>query len=111
VSIRRDLRRVAARLRELEPCPDCGLAREEATGLRRLDTGHPGVLAWWRCPGCGSVAGLYFTLGIDPPSPKWKRYEAEQVARELATEGVSLADGWELRPDIAEAMERLGLHR
>jgi hypothetical protein len=111
VSIRRDLRRVAARLRELKPCPRCGLAREEAAGMRGLDTRHQGVLAWRRCPECGSVSGLYFTLVIGPPLPRWERREAERFARELAAEGVSPADGWEMRPEITEAMARLDLDR
>jgi hypothetical protein len=109
MSIRSELRRLAARLRALERCPapECGLTHEEAAGTRALDTGHASVLAWWRCSGCGGVPRLNFTLGLDVP-PGLETAIAEHFARELLAEGVCEGDGWEVRPDIAESVARLG---
>jgi len=107
MSIRRELQRVAARLRDLEPCPECGVAPVDRQPP--ITFNHAGIIAVRNCPRCKGGLDLVFTMSISDRWPELTPEQEEQVAREHAAEGMTPSAGWELRPGIAEAMARMGL--
>lgn len=107
MSIKGDLRRVAARLRELEPCPECGITRADRRPTFLMN--HPSMIAARNCPRCRGGLQMVFTLNIGHGWPELTPEQAEQAARGYAAEGMTPSEGWELRPQIMEAMARLGL--
>jgi hypothetical protein len=103
VSIKRELRRLVGRLRAIQPCPSCGIAREDLASPTRVGGT---ILATRTCPACGGARDVVFTLLI---GDRRSELEAEHHARQLADVGMTTAAGWTLRPDVAEAMARLEL--
>jgi len=68
---------------------------------------HPSVIAVRNCSRCGGGITMWFTMVIgDLPAPTPE--QAEEQAREFIADGMTPAEGWELRPQIMEAMEQLG---
>ena len=105
MTIKHELRRLVARLRDLEVCDACGVSRAERA--RPLTIGHPGTIAVRNCPCCGGALSKVFTLVIGDHELMLSPEQEEERARRYIAEGITPARGWELRPDIAAAMARV----
>ena len=105
MTIKHELRRLVGRLRNLEACEACGVSR--AKRAPPLTIGHPGTLAVRNCPRCGGGLAAVFTLVIGDRELTASPDEMEHSVRRYIAEGITPAQGWELRPDIAAAMARV----
>ena len=105
MTIKHELRRLVGRLRNLEACEACGVSR--AKRAPPLTIGHPGTLAVRNCPRCGGGLASVFTLVIGDHELAVPPKQMEERARRYIADGVTPAQGWALRPDIAAAMARV----
>ncbi len=69
---------------------------------------YPSVIAVRNRPHCGGGITMWFTMIVDGEPPEITPEQAEESAREFIADGMTPAEGWELRPQIMEAMEQLG---
>ena len=106
MSIKRDLQRLVERLRAVEPCPRCGIAKADRKPPILMN--HPGIIALRNCPECGGGLSMHFTMIIGQDPPTVTDEEADSAAREFFAQGMTPAGGWTFRPQVMEAMGRLG---